>query len=93
MSGIGTWLATSKANKFFNTYVKGFVDVSAGYLVLRKGNLYVQDGDISFNGDLYTSGATTLASTLDITGDVTVTGDIVPSGNVTQNLGSTTKAF
>ena len=93
MSGIGSWLGTSRANKFFDTYVKGFVDVSGGYLQLRQGNLYMNDGDISLNGKLYATGAATLASTLNVTGDVTVGGDIVPSGNITQDLGSTSKRF
>ena len=74
MSGIGSWLATSRANKFFDTYVKGFVDVSGGYLQLRQGNFYMNDGDISLNGKLYATGAATLASTLSVAGDVTVDG-------------------
>ena len=45
------WLQQTPANKFFDTYVKGALDVS-GYMHLRHGTLILSDGDASFNGNM-----------------------------------------
>ena len=37
----GDWLYNKVANRHVQTYVKGFVDVSGGDVILRNGNLNV----------------------------------------------------
>ena len=40
------WIQNTRANRFNNSYVKGFVDISGGDLLVRSG-------DVSFNQQLY----------------------------------------
>jgi translation initiation factor 1 (eIF-1/SUI1) len=70
----GNWLdASATSNRYIQTYVKGFVDISGGNLLLRPGNnhIIVQGGDISLNGRLF-------IGTSVLSGD----GPTVTSGNV-----------
>lgn len=49
----GNWLdLSSTSNRYISTYVKGFVDISGGNLLLRNNNIIVNSGDISLNGRL-----------------------------------------
>ena len=70
----GNWLdAFATSNRYIQTYVKGFIDISGGNLLLRPGNnhIIVQGGDISLNGRLF-------IGTSVLSGD----GPTVTSGNV-----------
>jgi hypothetical protein len=50
-----SWLQySSTSNRFNNTYLQGFLDVS-GNIILRNGSLNIKNGDISMNGNLYLS--------------------------------------
>ena len=50
-----SWLQYSSiSNRFNNTYLQGFLDVS-GNIILRNGSLNIKNGDISMNGNLYLS--------------------------------------
>ena len=49
----GNWLdLSSTSNRYISTYVKGFIDMSGGNLLLRNNNIIVNSGDISLNGRL-----------------------------------------
>ena len=58
MSAFGTnWLDLSgTSNRYIQAYVKGFVDVSGGNVILRNNNFYVKNGDVSMAGRLFVSG-------------------------------------
>ena len=45
------WLSNTEANRFKDTYIKGFLDLSGGDIINRNGGLYVA-GDASFNSTL-----------------------------------------
>jgi hypothetical protein len=55
VNGDGNWLdASSTSNRYIRTYIKGFVDVSGGNVIIRPGNhLFLKGGDISLNGNIY----------------------------------------
>ena len=60
----GNWLdISSTSNRYIQTYVKGFVDMSGGNLVLRNNNILVQSGDISVVGRLLFPGTTNIPLT------------------------------
>ena len=53
----GNWLdASSTSNRYIQTYMRGFLDMSGGNLLLRNNNIIVQGGDISLNGNLTLNG-------------------------------------
>jgi len=57
----GNWLdLSSTSNRFVQTYIKGFVDISGGNLLLRNNNLILNAGDISLNGRLSIGSDTSL---------------------------------
>jgi predicted acyltransferase (DUF342 family) len=57
----GNWLdLSSTSNRFVQTYIKGFVDISGGNLLLRNNSLILNAGDISLNGRLYIGSDTSL---------------------------------
>ena len=65
------WLdLSSTSNRYIQTYIKGFVDISGGNLILRNNNLYVQGGDTSLNGNLYVAKKSVL------NGDVSLNGNL-----------------
>ena len=66
----------TRANRFNDSYIKGFVDISGGNLLLRHG-------DASMNQKLYVDGATTLNSTLTVNGDATLSGNNTFAGTNT----------
>jgi len=43
------------SNKFRQTYIKGFLDVS-GNTIIRNGSIHLTDGDISMNGAIFNNG-------------------------------------
>jgi hypothetical protein len=56
-SQLGNWLDLSgTSNLYIQTYVKGFVDMSGGNLVLRNNSIYVNAGDVSMGGRLFVQG-------------------------------------
>jgi len=73
----GNWLdvSSTSGNRFLSTYVKGFVDVSGGNVLLRAGptnnnHLILQGGDISLNGRLF------------VTKDASLNGNVYVKGNI-----------
>jgi len=80
---IGNWLDSSNvSNLYIQTYVKGFVDMSGGNLILRNSNIYVNNGDISLNGRLYTRSDVSLGGNLYVAGKTIHNGDISMNGNL-----------
>ncbi len=60
-----SWLSfESISNKFKQTYLKGFLDVS--------GDLTVREGDVSMNQRLYVHGDVSMNQRLEINGDVSI---------------------
>ena len=53
MSSQDDWLVDPKSNRFIDTYMRGYLDMSGGHLILRNNNIHVNDGDISLNGRLF----------------------------------------
>uniref|UniRef100_A0A6C0KKP1 Peptidase S74 domain-containing protein n=1 Tax=viral metagenome TaxID=1070528 RepID=A0A6C0KKP1_9ZZZZ len=85
---MNNWLdASSTSNKYRQMYIKGFLDVSGGNIILRNNHLLVNSGDASLNGKLFASkdasfnsnlrvGNTTTLKTLFVTGDVSMNGNV-----------------
>jgi len=85
---MNNWLdASSTSNKYRQMYIKGFLDVSGGNIILRNNHLLVNSGDASLNGKLFTNqdasfnsnlrvGDTTILKTLFVTGDVSMNGNV-----------------
>jgi hypothetical protein len=48
-----SWPATTEANNFRQTYLKGFLDLSGGDITNRTGGIFVES-DISSNANVYT---------------------------------------
>lgn len=69
------WLdASSSSNRYQQTYIKGFLDISGGNLILRNNNLHVLTGDASFGNNVYITGNTTIKSKL-IVQDLSINGN------------------
>ena len=68
---IGNWLdASSTSNLHIQTYVKGFIDMSGGNVILRNNSsIYGNTGDISMGGRLLMGGDASLNSKLFVNGD------------------------
>ena len=80
---LGNWIDLSAvSNLYIQTYVKGFVDMSGGNLILRNNNIYVNSGDLSLGGRLLTIGDASLGGNLYVGKKLTVNGDISANGNV-----------
>jgi hypothetical protein len=93
----GNWLdLSSTSNRYIQTYVKGFVDISGGNLILRdKSNIYLQKGDISLNGILLVAGDVSLNSKLTVAGALNANGGITCDTDkftVADNTGNTSIA-
>ena len=85
---MNNWLdASSTSNKYRQMYIKGFLDISGGNIVLRNNHLLVNSGDASLNGKLFASkdasfnsnlrvGDTATIKTLFVTGDVSMNGNV-----------------
>jgi predicted acyltransferase (DUF342 family) len=57
---MSTWLSDLGANRYLKTYMKGFLDISGGNLILR-------NGDISLNGRLFVQGDASMIN-VDVSG-------------------------
>ena len=69
------WLTDpSNSNRFKQTYVLGFVDVS-GNLIVRNGRLNIL-GDSSFNGNIYANASITVNKNVYVLGDTSFNGNI-----------------
>jgi len=94
MSGaFGTnWLdLSSTSNRYIQSYYKGFVDISGGPLYVRNNNLFVQGGDVSLNGRLYSAGDASLNNRLFLGSDAYLNGNLSVMGNI--GIGTTTPLY
>ena len=57
-------VSDEKVNRFIDTYLRGYLDISGGHVILRNNNIYVNDGDISLNGRLLVNQDASLNSKL-----------------------------
>jgi hypothetical protein len=64
-----SWLTDICANRFTETYIKGFLDISGGDLVLRNGNIDV-------------SGSIDISNSVSIQGDVSLNNNLTIDGNL-----------
>ena len=84
------WLEKTPANKFFDTYIKGALDISGGYIHLRDGDLIVAEGDASFNGKVLVKEDVSLNANLYVSQNMgintTPNNDIVLDINATNAL-------
>ena len=71
----GDWLYDLSANRYKKTYMNGFLDIS-GNLTIRNGSLYLNNGDISHNGNLVLYGDASINSNLIVTSNLTAKGNI-----------------
>ena len=78
------WLEQTPANKFFDTYIRGALDVS-GYMHLRHGTLVLSDGDASFNGNMVVQQDTTIKNDLYVENDTEITGILRLHGDASLN--------
>ena len=73
---MSNWLdASSSSNKHRQTYVKGFLDISGGNLILRNNHLFIKQGDASFNSNIYVNN-TAVIKNLVLTGDLSMNGNL-----------------
>jgi hypothetical protein len=79
----GNWVdLSSTSNRYIQTYIKGFLDISGGNLLLRNNNILVNAGDISLNGRLFVSGDTSMNGKLFVGGDVSMNGNLFSYGKM-----------
>ena len=91
---IGNWLdLSSTTNRHISTYVKGFVDISGGNLILRNNNIYVNSGDISLSGVLLVGKDASFNSKLRVGGDVSLNSNLGVVGNIYMNGVSINSGF
>ena len=82
----GYWLdLSSTSNRYIQTYMKGFLDMSGGNLLLRNNNILVAAGDISLNGRLFVNGDTSMNGKLYLTNDASLQGRLFVNGDVSFN--------
>ena len=89
---MSNWLDLSNvSNLYIQSYVKGFVDISGGNLILRNNGINVLAGDISLNGrlliqsDLSSNGRLFLANDASLGGRLFVASDVSINGNLRAN--------
>ena len=70
MSSDDDWLFDPKSNRFIKTYLRGYLDISGGHIILRNNNIFVKDGDISLNGKLFVTNDASFNSKMFIAKDV-----------------------
>ena len=79
---IGNWLdVSSTSNLQIQTYLYGFMDMSGGNLILRNNNIFVNTGDVSLGGRLFSQG------TSNLTGLVNAKGGLISSSDASFNAG------
>jgi hypothetical protein len=89
---IGNWLdVSSTSNSLIQTYVYGFVDMSGGNLILRNNNIYVNTGDVSLGGRIFTNSDANFNSRLLVGSDVSIGGRLFVNGS--QFTGAVGSAF
>jgi len=77
------WLQNSSTgNLLKNVYVKGVLDVSAGDLTIRNGNIFLSR-DASMNGRLFLGGDLSINQRLFVAGDASLNGNVVISKDLT----------
>ena len=72
MSSNDDWLFDPKSNRFIQTYLRGYLDISGGDVILRNNNIYVKDGDISLNGKLLVNNDASFNSKMFVANDVSM---------------------
>ena len=84
----GNWLDLSNtSNKLIRTYVKGFVDMSGGNLLLRNNQIFVNKGDVCIGGVISqndTTGITT--TTRDAANVIICTNDVIGALNANSSV-------
>ena len=74
---LSNWLdASSTSNRYQQMYIKGFLDISGGNLILRNNNFYVLGGDSSLNNRLFVGGDVSINNRLMVGRDVTINGNL-----------------
>ena len=99
---LSNWLdASSTSNRYKQMYIKGFLDISGGNLILRNNNLYIQNGDISLNGRLMINGDASFNDRLFVKNDVYIGGNVyanypdnsIPESAITGGIPGSTGIF
>lgn len=84
-----TWLSQlTTSNSLRQTYISGFLDISAGDFINRTGNIYLHKGDISANSStsrLFLGGDASLNGRLFVANDVSLNGNL-SVGNTTSSV-------
>ena len=84
---IMSWPSTTDANNLEQTFIQGFLDISGGDIINRKGDLSILDGtmdvtgDVSFNSKLSVGGDVSFNSKLYVDGDVLFNSRVDICGN------------
>ena len=74
---LSNWLdASSSSNRYQQMYIKGFLDISGGNLILRNNNFHLLKGDASLNGRLLVNGDASFNNRLFVNGDVSLNGNL-----------------
>jgi len=74
---LSNWLdVSSSSNRYQQMYIKGFLDISGGNLILRNNNFHLLKGDASLNGRLLVNGDASL------NGNITVGKDLIINGRL-----------
>ena len=84
--------STTGVNKYTSMYVKGFLDISGGNLVIRNNHFFLNNGDASMGGRLFVLGDTSLNSRLFVSKDVSMNGNLSVAGR-SIGLGSSAPAY
>ena len=79
------WLSDNAANRYNKTYMKGFLDISGGDVIVRNHNVYVRAGDVSINGDLLVNYDTSLNGKLFVRSDVSMDSILAVANDVSFN--------
>ena len=79
------WLDLSNtSNRYIQTYVRGFLDVSGGNVIIRNNNnLFMESGDASLNGRLLVGNDASFNSRLFVGGDSSMNGNLSIGKDVT----------
>ena len=85
MSSQDDWLVDPKSNRFIDTYLRGYLDMSGGHLTLRNNNINVNNGDISLNGRLLVNSDASLNSKLFVANDVSMNERLFVGSDVSFN--------
>ena len=82
----GNWLdLSSSSNRYIQTYMKGFLDMSGGNLLLRNNNIIVAAGDISLNGRMFVGNDASLSGRLFVSKDLSLNSKLYVGGDTSMN--------